>query len=168
MMRSGIERVVDRHAASGTEALIGIDHRRPAAISEDEIDLSDRTPHRVVLVGAHLVQRRGGIDVPEDLKRVGPCMLDHSGDQLVVEYADSARLHHDVGSARFLEHGAQALGSRRIDNRACPRLRLHVPVLLALIGIRFVKRDLVAAAREVAQQSAIIGRGAVPPRRQQA
>ena len=49
--------------------------------------------------GAHLVERRGRIDVPENLQRVGPRMFDDAGDQLVVEHADAARLDDDVGGA---------------------------------------------------------------------
>src|SRR4051794_31797728 len=95
-------------------------------------------------------------------------MLDNAGDQLIVEHADAARLDDYIGRWGLGEHGAQALDGRRIAHRASPRRWIHVAVLLPLVGVGLIESDLVSARCEVAQQAAIVSRGAVPPRRQQA
>src|SRR5207237_7730073 len=51
---------------------------------------------------------------------------------------------------------------------ARPWRRIHVTMLLPLVGVGLVENDLVAAAGEIAQQPTIVSRRAVPPGREQA
>ena len=69
---------------------------------------------------------------------------------------------------RLGEHGAQPRLRRRVDAHLGPVRRLDVAVLLPVEGVGLVEGDAVAARREVAEQAAVIGRGAVPVGGQQA
>src|SRR5205085_2377230 len=144
------------------------DHRRAAAIGQDHVEAWKGAADDMALVGAHLVQGGGGVDVPEDAERIGAAVLDDAFEQFGVEDADAARLDDDVRRAGFFEDSAERFGGGFIDHGLGPFGRLDVLVLLPVEGVGFVENDVVAAQGEVSEQAAIISRGAVPVRGEQA
>jgi hypothetical protein len=116
----------------------------------------------------YLVERRGGIHIPEDSQRAGPRILDHSLQQLAIEKAYAARLDDNVGVRRFREHPPQPFRGGGVDDGSSPLGWFDIPMLLPLEGIGFVEADLIAMRRQRLQNAAIIGRSAVPVGGQQA
>ena len=119
-------------------------------------------------VAAHLVQRRRGVDIPEDLERMGRGVARDPLDQLGIEHADPARLDDDVGVGRFGKNTAQPLGRRRVHHRSRIGGRLDVAMLMPIERVRFVEDDIVAMPRQRRQDAAVIGRRPVPIGGQQA
>ena len=60
-----IEAVVDRRAASRTEALISRHHRRSAAIGQDHVISRDQLAERILGICPNPIQRGRGVNVPE-------------------------------------------------------------------------------------------------------
>ena len=168
MVRRGIERVVDRHALRRAEAGVCIDDGRAAAVGQDHVEPRQRPGDGVRGIAAHLVERRGGVDVPEQLQRVGAGVVEDTVDQFSVEHTDARRLHDDVGMRRLGEDGTQPVGGGGVDDRAGIGGRIDVAVLLPVEGVGLVEGDVVAVGGEGGEDAAVIGRGPVPVARQEA
>ena len=112
----GVVGVVDRPAGAGAEAFVGGDDGRAAAVGQHEVERRKRAADRVGGVGAHLGERRRGVDVPEHPDRIRPRRLHDAGEQEVVEDADAARLDDHVGR-RGLGDDARARRPPRPDRR---------------------------------------------------
>ena len=92
----GIERIVDRHAASGAKREIGLYDRIAAAIGEYRVIARNCAAQVVERIGRHLLQRRRRIDIPVDPP--SPARhLDDGGFEFLVEHADAACLDQKVG-----------------------------------------------------------------------
>ena len=161
-MGVGIERVIDGDAFARAHCSIGRDDRIAAAIGEDKVDLRQHGADGMRRIGAHFVQRRGGIDIPENAQGIGTGALHDAGDQVIVEHAHAARLDHDIGVGGFVHDAGEALDGGGIDGDARPVGRIDIAMLLPIESVGFVETDVMAATGQFAQDAAIIGGGAVP------
>src|SRR3546814_10895326 len=80
----------------------------------------------------------------------------------LVEHADAAGLHDDVGLGGLVHHALQRVRRRGIDHHARPVGRVDVTMLLPVEGIRFIECDAMAMPGKLLQYPAIIGGCAVP------
>ncbi len=76
----------------------------------------------------------------------------------------AARLDHHVGAARALDHALGGLLAVLVDDHMRPGWVLHVPVLLAVVGVRLIESDVVPPRVEGLDDPPVVGRRAVPVR----
>src|SRR3954449_10654233 len=114
------------------------------------------------------LERRGSIDIPEDLaNRSGQTR--YTGLELFVENSNSTGFHNHVAGFRPAHVPHHVVFITRIvhDNTSPLRIR-DVPMLLPVICVRFEEGDAMTAAGKRTQDTAIVGCGPVPVRRDQA
>ncbi len=116
----------------------------------------------------HLLERRGCVDIPEHAQGIWACGFRQFRQQVLIEDADATRFDHDVGVGGFGNDGAQPSPCRRIDFDAGPIRRIDITMLLTIVSVGFIECHLIAAARKIREQAAVIGGRPVPIRRQQA
>src|SRR3546814_9638124 len=70
----------------------------------------------------------------------------------LVEHADAAGLHDDVGLGGLVHHALQRVRRRGIDHHARPVGRVDVTMLLPVEGIRFIECDARSEERRVGKE----------------
>jgi len=100
---------------------------------------------------AKVVERGGGIDIPEQANCIRARSGSGCGKQKIVEDADAAGFDDDIGLG-CSGGNAVGIGLRSgVDNRGGPFGRIDVAMVLTIERIGFVESDRPATPREIGQ-----------------
>src|SRR4051812_4627238 len=91
------------------------------------------------------VERRRRVHVPKYRDSIWARRIGNGAFEFGIEDADAARLDQQIAFARSpIDRHLPALVGCRVDHYARPFGIGDVAMLLAFVGVRFIKRDLVA------------------------
>jgi hypothetical protein len=141
---------------------IGGAHLRASTIGEDGVVLADALPERIVRVTVDTADCCGSIHVPED-DGFGSFEFEHGTFQQFVIHAEAAVFDYNVGMAGIVKHSGY-IDAGTVHDGTDIGVVMLIAMLLAGVGVRLGKGNVVAPLREILINAAIVSGGPVPVR----
>src|ERR1051326_3582488 len=164
MMCRRIDRIVNRNAKQRAEAAISPHHSVAAAMGEYGIETGNERTQWILLPVLHAIERCECVDIPKDRHLSRPAMRQHSALEFLIQYAGAAELHDHVGLGSAIQGAAHSTFVGRIDENFGPNRIVDIATHLPVETIRLCEQNRMAALGQCLEQSAEIGRSAVPNR----
>ena len=168
MVDVGVECVVDRPTFTSAKLAIGVHHACSAAIGQNEVIAGNQCTEGIGAVCLQSFQCRWSIDVPESDHGLLRTKIQNGAFEQRIEDAHPTCFHHQIGRPSALDMPKSTFLGRFVYHAFCPWRRFDVPMLLTIVGIRFIEGYPMPAGMKRSNNPTIVCGSSIPIGRKQA